>query len=199
MNDTSHLIRPPGPKWFRIAVGVAGGVYLLAIFLGSAGFSAPKKFLPRPLLYFTQVACLFPRAATHSIEYRAAGYSCQKRAFGELDYREYFPMHRDNKENRYHRVAHFYRNNRQVMQALDEYLVKEHNDRVHSGDSPGDGIEGRIGGILVISLRIPLPEPGTQVERFKHAPLADLPPEWHKRWYRTPRSRRQARCAEDDR
>jgi hypothetical protein len=174
-------------------------VYLVAIFLGSSGSSIPEKSLPRPLLYFTQVACLFPGAATHSIEYRAAAYSCRERRFQDLDYRTYFPLHPDDKENRYHRAAHFYRNNRRVMLALDEHLVEKHNTRVERGESPADGIEGPIGGILVMSLRIPLPEPGTQVDRFKRTPLTEVPREWRKRWYRTPRSRRDERCAVEDR
>jgi hypothetical protein len=195
MHDAPHIIRPPGPKWLRLAVGIAGSVYLVAIFLGSAGSSVPAKSLPRPLLYFTQVACLFPRAATHTIEYRAAAYSCRERSFQELDYRTYFPLRPDDKENRYHRVARFYRNNRRVMQALDEHLVEKHNARVERGESPDDGIEGPIGGILVMSLRIPLPEPGTQVDRFRRTQLTEVPVEWRKSWYRTPRSRRDERCA----
>lgn len=199
MLDASHVIRPPGPKWFRLALGIAGGVYLVAIFLGSAGSSVPEKSLPRPLLYFTQVACLFPRAATHSIDYRAVAWSCRKQRFQELDYRAYFPLRPDDKENRYHRVAHFYRNNRRVMQALDAHLVEKHNAKVEQGESPGDGIEGPIGGILVMSLRIPLPEPGTQVDRFTSTPLTEVPREWRKSWYRTPRSLRDERCAEENR
>lgn len=199
MPGAPHVIRPSGPKWFRRAVGIAGALYLAAIFLGSAGSSLPRKILPRPVLYFTQVACLFPHAATHSIEYRAAAYSCRERRFQELDYRRYFPLHPDDKENRYHRLAHFYRGNREVMQALDEHMVQRHNAQVEHGESPGDGIEGPIGGILVMSLRIPLPDPGTQVDRFSRIPLVDVPRDWHKRWYQTPRSRRDERCAEDAR
>lgn len=194
----AHVIRPPGPKWLRRAVGIAGTLYLGAIFLGSAGSSVPQEYLPRPLLYFTQVACLFPRAATHSIEYRAAAYSCREGRFQELDYREYFPLHPDDKENRFHRLAHFYRRNREVMQALDEHLVEEHNARVGRGDKDGDGIDGRIGGILVMSLRIPLPAPGAEVSRFTRTPLTETPREWRKSWYRTPRSRRAERCAGEE-
>jgi hypothetical protein len=194
MHGALHVIRPPGPSWFRQAVGIAGTLYLAAIFLGSAGSTVPRKSLPRPVLYFTQVACLFPRAATHSIEYRAAAYSCREGRFRELDYREYFPLHPDDKENRYHRLAHFYRRNQEVMQAVDEHLVQRHNARVDRGERPGDGIEGPIGGILVMSLRIPLPEPGTEVERFTRTPLTDVPREWRKLWYRTPRARREERC-----
>lgn len=175
-------------------MGIAGGAYLVAIFLGSAGSSVPREVLPRPLLYFTQVACLFPRAATHSIDYRVAAYSCRERRFLELDYRRYFPLHPDDKENRYHRLAYFYRRNRNVMRALDDHIVERHNEATLRGESPDDEIEGTIGGILVMSLRIPLPEPGIRVDRYTRTPLADAPREWRKRWYRTPRSLRLERC-----
>jgi hypothetical protein len=194
MPGAPHVIRPSGPKWFRRAIGIAGALYLAAIFLGSAGSSVPQKTLPRPLLYFTQVACLFPRASTHSIEYRVAAYSCSERRFRELDHREYFPMHPDDKENRYHRLAHFYRRDRTVMHALDDHLVERHNARALRGEPTDDGIDGPIGGILVMSLRIPLPEPGARVHRYTRTPFDDVPPEWHKRWYSTPRSRLEERC-----
>jgi hypothetical protein len=196
MPDTMHVIRPAGPRWFRGAIGVAGGVYLAAILLGGAGSAIPRR-LPGPLLYFTQVACLFPYAATHAIDYRAAAYSCRPRRFVELDYRVYFPLRPDDKENRFHRLARFYRRNARVMRALDDYLVDRHNARVEGGESPGDGIEGRIGGVLVLSLRIPFAEPGTRIERQPRTPLADTPRTWRKRWYRTPRDRRDERCARE--
>lgn len=188
------MIGAPGPGWLRKVLLVAAGAYLLAIFLGSIGSSLPRKTLPAPLLYFSQVACLFPHAARMTIEYRATGYSCEERRFRELDHRPYFPIHPDDKENRYHRVAHFYRRNKQVMNALDEHLVERHNSR--AGLAPSvDGLHGAIGGIEVMSLRIPLPQPGTKVERYEQRPLADLPRDWRKYWYRTPKARREQRCS----
>ena len=196
MLDPAHVIRSPGPRWLRLAVGFAGGVYLAAIFLGSAGSSLPQKHLPRPLLFFTQVACLFPRAATYSIEYRATGFACDEQRYRELDYRKHFPIHADDKESRYHRVGHFYRKNAQVMKALEDYLVERHNALARGDQSAGDGIDGPIGGIQVVMLRIPFPEPGDRIERYARTPLADVPREWRKIWYLTPRSRRAERCAE---
>jgi len=199
MPEVLRVIKPPGPKWFHIAVAIAGAVYLAAIFAGSAGSALPEQTLPRPLLYFTQVACLFPQAATHSIEYRVTAYSCRDRRFRELDYRTYFPIHPDDKENRYQRLAHFHRRNLRVMQALDEHLGERHNARVVRGESPGDGIDGPIGGIMVMSLRIPFQEPGGRVGRYAHVPLAKIPPEWRKYWYTTRIKQREARCAVETR
>lgn len=193
-HEAQQVVRPPGPRWLRLAAGTAGAAYLAAVFLGSAGSSLPREILARPLLYFTQIACLFPQAAVNTIEYRVQAYSCRERRFRELDHRAYFPIHPDDKENRYHRLAHFYRRDRRVMQALDEHLVDRHNLRVERHESSGDGVDGPIGGIRVMSLRIPLPEPGTRTDRYARVPLADLPREWRKHWYETPRDRLDTRC-----
>jgi hypothetical protein len=196
MTEVRRVIPPPGPRWLRIAVAIAGSIYLASVFLGSAGCPAPADTLPRPVLYFTQVACLFPRAATRAIDYRLSGYSCADQRFQELDHRVYFPIHPDDKENRFHRVGHFYRRNRTVMNALEDHIVERHNQRVARGEVPGDGVDGAIGGILLESLRIPLPAPGTAVERYRRVPLAEIPNEWRKRWYYTPVSRRRDQCKE---
>jgi hypothetical protein len=191
----AQVVRGPGPRWFRLGLGAVAGVYLMTIILGSAGSSFPGDVLPRSLRYLTQIACLFPRAATHTIEYHAVAYSCRDQRFRELDHRRYFPIHPDDKENRFERLVYFYRRNTRVMEALDEHLVERHNALVARGEDPGDGIEGPIGGILVMSLRIPLPEGSSAVERYQRKPASEQPREWRKRWYRTPRDRRVERCA----
>lgn len=196
MTEPTHIVEARGPKWFRTSLGIVGAIYLAAIFLGSAGSKIPREVLPRTALYFTQVACLFPSAATHTIDYRASGYSCATGQFEELDHRAYFPIHPHDKENRYARVAFFYRRERQVMEALEEYLVDGHNARVVAGENTGDGIDGLIGGIRVTSLRIPLPEPGTKTERFTALPLEEVSEDWIKHWFWTPASRRELHCSE---
>ena len=74
--------------------------------------------IPRPARYFTQVACLFSEAARAAIDYRAEGFSCEHRAFQEIDVRAYFPIDHDSKENRFYRALHFYREDRTTMRAL---------------------------------------------------------------------------------
>jgi|SRR5690606_38475424 len=85
-----------------IALGLG---YLVTIFLNSSGSRLPRDVLPRPALYFAQVACLFPHAAPVSIEYRLEAYSCSQRRFIPFDHRLYFPLHPNDKENRMHRAA----------------------------------------------------------------------------------------------
>jgi hypothetical protein len=195
MADNSLVVlRPPGPKWFRVAVGLAAGVYLAAMFLGSAGFSIPQRVFPRIFIYFSQVACLFPRAVTHVIDYRVLALPCHGPGFEELDHRAYFRIHANDKESRFHRLGHFYRGNQQVMRALDDYLVERHNAQIERGADPSDGAEAPIGGILFVSVQIPLPEPGTPVDRYTRLPIAYVPAEWRSLWYSTPPDTRAERC-----
>ena len=175
MADDSSVVRPAGPRWFRRVVAIAGTVYLAAMFLGSAGSALPEKTLPRSVLYFTQVACLFPRAVTHSIGYRVLGFSCRDRRFTELDERVFFPIRADDKESRFHRLGHFYRGDRRALRALDDYLVDQHNVMIDRGLEPGDGASGRIGGIMLMTFAIPVPEPGTPAERYTRTPLVYVP------------------------
>jgi hypothetical protein len=72
------------------------------------------------------------------------------------------------------------------MRALDDYLVTA-NDRVNPP----------IGGVLLMSLRIPTPAPGEPTEPYHRRALAEYGPEVRKYWYRTPTSLRRVRCHED--
>jgi hypothetical protein len=143
------------------------------------------RVLPRPVLFFCQIAALFPHAATFSIEYRAQGYTCGNRVV-ELDLRPFFPIHAEDKENRFDRAMHFYRQDRTVMQALETYVLREHNR------SDPD----KIGGVSFMSLRIPLPAPGAPFPRYERKPLSDYPPEYRKIWYATPHDTVLRRCRE---
>jgi len=159
-----------------------GGFYIAAMFLEGAG-TPLHHVLPRPLLFFCQISALFPHAATHSIEYRAQGYTCGNRVV-EIDLRPYFPIHADDKENRFDRAMFFYRQDRTVMQALEAFVMREHNR------SDPD----KIGGVSFMSLRIPLPAPGSSFPRYRRLPLADYPAEYRRVWYHTPHDTVLRRC-----
>lgn len=178
----------------RIALRVLAVGYLASIALDGAGCSLPSQVLPRAAAYFTQVSVLFPRAAHATIDYRAQAWVCSRQAWIELDTRPYFPIDPDDKENRFNRTMHFFRENRETMQQLDRYLVWSHD--VHPGDdgiAPGE----RIGGVRVLSLRIPIPKVGSAFERYRRHPLADYPESERKYFYHTPESVRDRRCASD--
>jgi hypothetical protein len=175
------------PHWLRRLLVVVGGFYVAAMFFEGSGLMQLHRLVPRPFLFFCQIASLFPHAATHSIEYRAQGYTCNNRVV-ELDLRPYFPIHADDKENRFDRAMFFYRQERTVMRALEAYVMREHNR----------ADPDKIGGVSFLSLRIPLPPPGQPYPRYERKPLSDYPAEYRKVWYVTPHDTVLRRCREGD-
>jgi hypothetical protein len=169
----------------RIALIAIAGAYLATVWLDGAGSNLPAKLLPRPWVYFAQIAALFPSAAPKTIEYRAEGWSCAERRWNEIDVRPYFPLDADNKENRFQRALQFYRKNRTVMRALDDYVVKRWNVGAE---------HAQIGGVRFLSLRIPYPKPGEHVEPYGYQPLSHYPADQRHEWYWSPKSRRAERC-----
>jgi hypothetical protein len=167
-----------------IALRALAGTYLVCVVLDGAGCTAPARFLPRPIAFFTQVSVLFPKAAYFTIDYRAEGFRCKDATWVELDTRPYFPIDPDDKENRFNRAMHFFRENRKTMQALDKYLVHENN--THADE--------RIGGVRMLSLRIPIPKIGTSFERYTRYPLAHYPESERQYFYHTTDSLRARRC-----
>jgi hypothetical protein len=141
--------------------------------------------------YFLQIAALFPQAATKTIEYRAEAWVCTDGKWEELDTRPFFPIDPDDKENRFQRVMHFFREDRTTMHALDDYLVER-----HTTGKGADGIDAvkAIGGVRFLSLRIPLPDPGAKLERMRRLPLSEYPEDERKGFYHTPRSKIARRC-----
>ena len=177
-------------------LAIVGLVYLVGVWLEVAGSTLPGKVLPRTPLYFLQIAALFPHAATASIDYRAEGWVCREHKWREITTRPYFPLDPDDKENRFQRVMHFFRDNRPTMHALDEYLVSHHNAGGHDDGIPADD---KIGGIRVLSLRLPLPNPGDALERVHRKPLAEYPDSVRKNWYHSTRALRAERCGSAER
>jgi len=177
----------------QVALRLLAGAYLVGVWLDGTGTGIPARILPRPASYFLQVAALFPWAAVATIDYRAQAFVCGKDEWEELDTRPYFPIDSDDKENRFNRVMHFLRDNRKTMNALDAYLVERHN----SGRSD-DGIprDRPIGGIRVLSLRIPIPSPGERLQRVGRLPLSSYPEDERKFFYHTLRSTLAERCGE---
>jgi hypothetical protein len=174
-----------GPSRFRGLWIAVAGLYLATVWLDGVGSTWPAKITPRPWLYFSQVAALFVNAAPKVIDYRAEGWSCSEHRWVEIDVRPYFRIDADNKENRFQRALQFYRKNRNVMRALEDFVVKRHN--AASGTAP-------IGGVRFSSLRLPYPAPGGHVAPFEQKPLASYSADQKKDWFWTPTSRRTQRC-----
>ncbi len=171
----------PWPRWLRVAFVVLGAGYAASVALGGMGWNRTE--LPGPVRFFTETSCLFPRAGTMAIEYRAEGYLCTGKRWVPIDVRPDFPIHAENKESGFHRAMYFFRREARVMHALDDYLVARNMAR---------GKE--LGGVRLSSIRIPFPELGGDVERFRYRPIDEYPPKWHKAWYRTPQRRVKERC-----
>ncbi len=150
--------------------------------------------IPRPVRYFTQVACLFSEAARAAIDYRAEGYGCQRRSFQEIDVRPYFPIDRDSKENRFYRALHFYREDRTTMRALEDYVLAHHNQAVRSSSGAGPDGAGILGGVRFSSVRVPVGAPGEDAERYERKPLSAFPDAMIKHFYFTPASERARIC-----
>jgi hypothetical protein len=174
----------PGLPALRRTLVALGGAYIAAMFLEAVGGQL-HRLVWRPLLFFCQIAALFPTAATHSIEYRAQGYTCDNRVV-EVDVRPFFPIHADDKESRFDRAMFFYRNDRPTMEALEAYVMREYNRTQPD----------KLGGVVFLSLRIPVPKPGGPFPRYERKPLVDYPSEQRKVWYFTPHETVLKRCKE---
>ena len=178
-----------GPRGFRLALAVAAAAYYAMLFVASdCGLS---ERVPGPVRFFAQAACLFPEALETAIEYRAEVWSCRERKFVPFDPRPDFPIRAEDKESRFQRLGHFYRRIAPVMEALDAFLVERHNARAE----PVDGVDGPIGGMRFLSLRMPIPAPGQPAARYVYDPLGLPPPgSEQKPWFMTAGSTRAKRC-----
>jgi hypothetical protein len=175
----------------RYALRVLAATYLVGLWLDGIGCEIPSRALPRPAEYFMQVAALFPDAATAASEYRAEGWICADQRWQELDSRPYFPLDPDDKENRFQRALRFYRDEPLVLHALDDYLVERHNAGLHDDGIPRDRV---IGGARIVLVRVPIPRPGTPIERLARRPLADFAKDETRVLYHTPKARLDQRC-----
>ncbi len=174
------------PSRFRGLWLTLAGLYLVTVWLDGIGSTLPAKLTPRPWLYFSQVAALFVNAAPKVIDYRAEGWSCSERRWTEVDVRPYFRIDADNKENRFQRALQFYRKNRNVMRALEDFIVARHN-----------AAGARIGGVRFSSLRLDYPAPGQHVAPFEQKPVSAYSGEQKHDWYWTPKPRRIQRCGSE--
>ncbi len=169
----------------RLALAVG---YLGAVWMDAAGVRAVGRALPAPVRFFTQIAELFPRAAEDAIEWRVKGWLCDRRQFDEIDVRPFFPIRANDKENRFHRGMFFYSREARVLRELDAYIVASQNR-----SRPGQ----RIGGVMILSLRIPIPPPGVADPRYERKPLSAYPATLARRyWYVTGSAAREQRCQE---
>lgn len=169
------VARGPGPAWLRtVLVGLA--LCYFALLLKQRPFSGRI----RAVTFFTEATCLFTHAATKVIDFYVEGWSCRARAWEPIDRRPHFPIEADNKESRFHRIAYFYPTNREVMTALDEWLVER--------ASP------ELGGIRVVKEARPVPAVGDPLTRYVYDPFATIDPAHRTEMFWARESVRRARC-----
>ena len=186
--NPAMLARSWAPRRLRRVAAALGAIYLAAVWLDASGTGIPNAVLPLPLHFFIQEAALFPRAAEDVIEWRAEGWSCDQHRFEEIDVRPFFPIRRDDKESRFHRAMFFHFHQRRVLESLDAYLTREQNRAYPAA---------RIGGVMLLSLRVPIPPPGTQEPRYRRLALAEYPGAVERRyWYTTSAAALARRCEE---
>ena len=190
------VVQPWLPWWGTWIATFVAVIYMLLVF-GEAewpGIIYRRLHTGRTVAFFSEIARLFADRSTLTIDFRAEAFRCDTHQFEELDLAPYFPMHAGDKENRFDRTMFFYLNDPEVHQALEDYIISRHNARVAAGE-PTD--LPRIGGIELLSLRIPIPPPGSDFPRFRHIPLSEIPKDWKRvPWYLTGLDERMRRCAE---
>ena len=175
----------PRPNWLVLVLAIG---YLAAVWLDAAGVRKVDRALPAPVRFFTQVAELFPRAAENAIEWRVRGWRCDLRRFEEIDVRPFFPIHANDKESRFHRAMFFYYRESRVLEALDTYIT--------AAQSRSHPLE-KIGGVMLLSLRIPIPPVGISEPRYERRPISGYPDTVTRRyWYVTGVEAREQRCRE---
>ena len=192
---SDDVARGPGPWWWRLTLVGLAIVYYLLISLVNHEPKVEAK-LPRAITFFTQATQLFASSDRHVIEYHLEGWSCQMKAWEPLDPRPSFPVHAEDKESRFQRVAHFYEEDpgthgawiRPVMRALEKFLIERHVD------GADDGIVGPIGGIHVFKTLGPIPDPGDDIARYEYRPLARIAAADQTELYHTPESHRTKQC-----
>lgn len=181
-SEPHEVARGPGPVWLRRMLVVLAVLYYIALVK-----RVPDGRWTRPIGFFTSATGLFTSSAVYKISYRLAAWSCSERKWLPLDVRAYFPIRAEDKESRFHRLSHFYKYNKTVLHALDDFVSKRHK-------SVDDGVTGSIGGVRLFQTLSPIPLPGSRVERFVFEPLAPIPTDGIRDLYYTPGSERKARC-----
>ena len=173
----------PGPRWVRRALVGVACVYYAALI-----HHPPDVSWVRPVAFFTEATCLFPRASSFAIEYRLEAWACGRR-WESLDPRPYFPIQPDDKESRLQRLGYFYERSRDAMHALEDYVLAG-----HTTGGVFDGVTGPIGGIRLVKLVRPFPPAGEPVERYEFEPLSPIPDDQRRDVYYTPGNERTRRC-----
>jgi hypothetical protein len=175
-----------GPPAFRKALVAAALGFFALMVMDEWRSGLAYRFVPGPLLFFSQIAGLFPEAKDLDVDFRVEGWSCEEGLYRELDISPFFPIQSGNKESRFERAMFFYHHNAKVMSGLDAYLTAHQNARAKNFSGAAPMEPGRIGGVRFVSASTPIPTPEEGVKRYRSRPLSDYPFDRLKTWYETP-------------
>ena len=183
------MATPWGRPALRRGLTLLAALYLVAVGLDATGTGSPGPIAAAagPLLH-SGGGSLSARRAREEVEWRVEGWLCDERRFAEIDVRPYFPIRRDDKESRFYRAMFFHHRQRTVLKELDAFITRAQN-----GAHP----EQRIGGVILLSLDVPIPPLGSHEPRYRWKPIAEFPHSVERRyWYVTSADDRSQRCAE---
>jgi hypothetical protein len=171
----------------RRTLVVLGALYILAVFCEGSTLRDLQlnRLLYRPVLFFCQIAALFPNADIVDNEFRAEGFTCNGRVV-EIDVRPFFPIHAEDKESRFDRAMYFYRNDRTSLEAVEAYLIRERN-KVEPE---------KIGGVRFVNLRVPIPPVGSPPLYYSYKDLSAFPKDQRKVMYSVSSETVARRCKE---
>lgn len=191
------MLKNVGPRAFRCGLIALASLFFSVMVVGEVRSGFVYRWVPGPLLYFTQIAGLFTESKKLDVDFRAEGWSCQDGLFRELDVGPQFPIQPGNKENRFQRAVYFYNGNPLVMHALDRFITEHHNAMVRDLEAKGQSTDpGRIGGVRIVSAVTPIPEPSEGIQRYGRKPLSEYPFDRAHTLYETPAKRIWKRCRE---
>jgi hypothetical protein len=187
-STSTSLVAPTfGPPILRRALIAFSALYLTCVWLDATSGKI-DPYLPQPFRFFVQVAQLFPRAAQNPIEWRVQGYRCAIGKFEELDIAPYFPIHASDKESRFDRAMHFFMNDAKILRRLARYITDQESRL---------GPDHKIGGVMLFSLRWPLPsiEDHATEPPYQRLALYDVPREIERHYfYVTSEAEREKNC-----
>jgi len=186
-----------GPVWFRKCLIGISLLFFFLMILNELRIDLAYRFVPGPILFFSEIAGLFPNAKDQDVEFRAEGWACQEGRYVEMDLKNFFPIQADNKENRFQRAMYFYHRQQKVLQALGQYLTALQNKWVQVHEHPSKNFDselGKIGGVRLLSVTTPIPTLDQGVERFHWQSLDAFPFEHVKTWYESPSKAIWERC-----
>ncbi len=180
------IVKGPGPRLFRRLLVGAATTYFCVIFLEICKPNLAYAWVPGPLLYFSQIAALFPLAKSRDMDYRAEGWNCEAARYEEIDLRPIFSIQAENKENRFARAMYFYNGSPEILSRLSVFVQDKSNGRATVHPQARDSSDGgrladehpkallKYGGVRLLGILSSIPQPSQGIKRYHRPELQDV-------------------------